>query len=124
MTYYTTEATYHSWVLGIDNLAKWQENMLHLNCFWGFLAINLQFLINKSYKNLPFFTATRKRSVYSLRCAKMHKPQKISNDQFFKLIETMLSNLPKIANLEKNLILKIYILKVEKSEFSKKSIKK
>jgi hypothetical protein len=53
----------------------------------------------------------------------MHKPQKTSNYQFFKLIDTMLSNPPKIANLGSNFNLKIYNLKVEKSEFSKKSIK-
>ena len=34
----------HSWVLGIDNLAKWQKNMLQLKRFGGFLAINLQIL--------------------------------------------------------------------------------
>ena len=36
----------HSWVLGIDNLAKWQKNMLQLKRFRGFRAINL-LILNK-----------------------------------------------------------------------------
>jgi hypothetical protein len=31
----------HSWVLGIDNLAKWQNKLLQLKRFGNFSAINL-----------------------------------------------------------------------------------
>jgi hypothetical protein len=53
----------------------------------------------------------------------MHKPQKTSNDQFFKLIDTMLSNPPKIANLGSNFNFKIYILIVENLNFQKNPLK-
>ena len=72
----------------------------------------------------PAIFHSHKKEVCSLRCTKMHKPQKTTNDQFFILIDTMQSNPPKIANLGSNFNLKISILKVEKYEFPKKSIKK
>jgi hypothetical protein len=53
----------------------------------------------------------------------MHKPKKTSNDQFFKVIDTMLSNPPKIANLGSNFELKIYILKVENLNFQKNPLR-
>ena len=34
----------HSWVLGVDNLAKWQKNILQLKYLGGFMAMNLQIL--------------------------------------------------------------------------------
>ena len=37
-------AVVHSWVLGVDNLAKWQKNILQLKYLGGFMAMNLQIL--------------------------------------------------------------------------------
>ena len=65
----------HSWVLGIDNLAKWQKNMLQLKRFGGFMAINLQILNTQIIQKHAIFHS-HKKEVCSLRCAKMHKPKK------------------------------------------------
>ena len=40
----TIHHSLHSWVLGVDNLAKWQKNILQLKYLGGFMAMNLQIL--------------------------------------------------------------------------------
>ena len=80
--------TYHSLVLGVDNLAKWQKNRLQLKPFGGSLAINLQ-ILSTSIIQKTAISHRHKKEVWSLRCSKMHKPQKTLNDQFFMLIDTM-----------------------------------
>jgi hypothetical protein len=57
------ELSQHSWVLGIDNLAKWQKNMMQLKRFGEFLAINLQILNKQIIQKTSHFSEPQERDL-------------------------------------------------------------
>ena len=79
-------------------------------------------MVNKSYKNMPFFLATKKE-VCSLRSSLIRKPQKTSNYQFFMLVNHTLSKPAWICNFSWDSLFDFWKKYRKKQDFEKNRLK-